>query len=294
MNAPSAPLGRYLRIVEDLRQLPALPAIVSKLISVVNSPETSAQDAAELIEKDPALTSKVLKLANSAFYGMPRSISSVSSAVVILGFNTLKSLVLGASVVNLFPAKGGSSAFDRVRFWKHSIICGMAASAMAQNIISTAFIDPQSAFCAGIMHDIGKLIFELFTAADYAKVCARSKERNIPLVDSEASILGISHSDIGSILADKWALPIELEQSIVYHHKPDAAQKAGPIVTLVHLADLIAHELNCGLWDCEASPPQWTLALDMLEIDPGRYKAIASSVAGEMDKYKEFFSIINS
>ena len=154
MNSPSRPGGRYQRIVENIRQLPALPAIVSKLISVVNSPDTSAEDAANLIEKDPALTTKVLRLANSAFYGMPRSISSVSSAVVILGFNTLKSLVLSASVVNLFPEKGGASAFDRVRFWKHSIVCGMAARDIAQSIMGVTFMDPQSAFCAGIMHDI--------------------------------------------------------------------------------------------------------------------------------------------
>jgi HD-like signal output (HDOD) protein len=294
MNSPSRPGGRYQRIVENIQQLPALPAIVSKLISVVNSPDTSAEDAADLIEKDPALTTKVLRLANSAFYGMPRSISSVSSAVVILGFNTLKSLVLSASVVNLFPEKGGASAFDRVRFWKHSIVCGMAARDIAQSIMGVTFMDPQSAFCAGIMHDIGKLIFELFTAQDYAKVCAYSREHAVPVSDAENALLGTTHAQIGTILADKWALPIELEQTIVYHHNPDAAQKAESVVAVVHLADVISHTLDCGLWDKEARPAQWALAQEMLDIDDARFDSIAASIGREIDTYKEFFSIINS
>lgn len=285
--------SRYQRIVENIKQLPALPAIVAKVISVVNSPDTSAEDAADLIEKDPALTTKILRLANSAFYGMPRSISSVSSAVVILGFNTIKSLVLGASVVNLFPGTRASS-FDRLRFWKHSIICGMAARDIAQSLMGESFIDPQSAFCAGIMHDIGKLIFELFAADDYKNVCSYSKKNELSVTDAEKSIMGITHAQIGSILADKWGLPVELEQTIVYHHNPDAAKKTEAIVGVVHLADLMAHKLGCGLWDNEALPARWAMAADVLGVDDARLDTISAGVGLEVDKYKEFFSIINS
>jgi HD-like signal output (HDOD) protein len=293
-SQPRYDSSRYQRIVESIGQLPALPTIMARLIAVVNSPDTSAEDAAELIEKDPALTTKVLRLANSAFYGMPRSVSSVSSSVVILGFNTLKSLVLGASVINLFPQKGEKSAFDRVRFWKHSIVCAMVARNIAQSIMSTAFLDPQSAFCAGIMHDIGKLIFELFTPQDYAKVCAYSKEKNIPILEAETSLLGTTHAEIGRILADKWALPIDLEQTIVYHHAPQSAKSIGAIVPAIHLADSITHGLNCGLWDEEALPSEWNLARSTLSINDAQYQAIVGSIKNEVEKYKEYFSIIAS
>jgi HD-like signal output (HDOD) protein len=285
---------RYQRIVENIHQLPALPAIVSRLIAVVCAPDTSAEDASELIERDPALTSKVLRLANSAFYGMPRSISSVSSAVVILGFNTIKSLALGASVVNLFPQKGGAMAFDRMRFWKHSIVTAMVVRNIATSIMNTAFMDPQSAFCAGIMHDIGKLIFELFTPSDYAEVCRYSKEKKVPLVEAETALLGTTHAEIGHILADKWALPLELEQTIVHHHAPYAVKSTSIIVTAIHLADSITHRLNCGVWDEEAQPAEWVLARDTLSIDEAGYQAIVGSLTNEIEKYKEFFSIITS
>jgi HD-like signal output (HDOD) protein len=286
--------GRYQRIIENIRQLPALPLIVNRLIKVVNSPDTSAEDAAELIEKDPALTTKVLRLANSAFYGMPRSISSVSSAVVILGFNTLRSLVLSASVINMFPSNGAKIAFDRLRFWKHSIVSAMVARTIAQHIMGVTIMDPQSAFCAGIMHDIGKLIFELFTPQEYAAVCRQSQEKGMSIVEAEAAVMGITHAQIGTILADKWALPLELEAAIVYHHEPQAAKNIRELVTTVHLADGIAHRLDCGLWDEEALPAEWAGARTMLSIDDQEYQHITASLKGEIDKYKEFFSIISA
>ena len=112
---------RYRSIIGQIDNLPALPAIVTRLIEVVNSPDTSADDAAKLIQKDPALTTKMLRLANSAFYGIPRSISSVSSAVVILGFNTIRSLVLSASVMKMFSSLQRPT-IEKDSFWKHSVI----------------------------------------------------------------------------------------------------------------------------------------------------------------------------
>ena len=280
-------------MIENIKQLPALPTIVNKLIRVVSSVETSAEDAASLIEKDPALTTKVLRLANSAFYGMPRSISSVSSAVVVLGFNTLKSLVLSASVIAMFPSNGSKLAFDRMRFWKHSIVCAMIARSIAQEIMDTTIMDPQSAFCAGIMHDIGKLIFELFTPQEYAQVCKLSQGQGVCLEKAEAEIMGITHAQIGLILADKWALPLELEAAIVYHHDPAAAKNIRDLVTTVHLADCIAHRLDCGLWENEPMPQEWNGAKGSLSLSDAEYQDLIAKAANNVDKYKEFLSVIS-
>jgi len=284
--------SRYRRYIETIDQVPSLPAIVSRLISVVSSAETSAEDAAELIEKDPALTSKVLRLANSAFYGIPRSVSSVQSAVVILGFNTLKSIVLSASVMNLFPTKSMSASFDRVRFWKHSIVCAIIARHIAQNMMNSLYIDPQSAFCAGIMHDIGKLLFELFTPKEYGEVCLRSKKNGTPLSETETLTLGLNHADIGRILADKWALPLDLEYTIVHHHAPEKAHKIVELVSLIHLSDALAHTFDCGLWDSEPCSPRWLGVQSQLSMDDARYERIVSELPGEIDKYNQFFEIM--
>jgi putative nucleotidyltransferase with HDIG domain len=293
MNANPAFLARFNLIVENIKQLPALPAVVGRLIKVVNSPDSSAEDAADLIEKDPALTSKILRLANSAFYGVPRSVSSVNSAVVILGFNTIKSLVLSASVIQLFPANSVAGVFDRVRFWKHSIVCAMMARTIAHSIMNTIPMDPQSAFCAGIMHDIGKLIFELYTPAEYKAVCNFSKDKTRSLFDTESMVLGVNHAQVGSILADKWALPLDLESVIVHHHAPQDAKNMRELVAVVHLADVMAHAMDCGLWDKEASPKEWESTRDLLGVSVESFKRLSDSLSQDVDKYKEFLSIIS-
>ncbi len=273
-------------------QIPSLSPIVARLIAIVNSSASSAEDAAKLIENDPALTSKVLRLANSAFYGIPRSVASVQSAVVILGFNTLKSIVLSASVMRLFPQQKTSIGFDKIRFWRHSIICALVAKILAENIFHTISIDPQSAFCSGIMHDIGKLIFDLFMPKEYAGVCERSRKNKTPLAQTEVDSMGIDHADLGRILSDKWALPIDLEYAIVFHHRPQAANKLRELVTLVHMADAITHRIKCGLWDDEAPFPEWKEARKILSIDDTRYQHIVDLSADEIEKYQEFLAII--
>jgi HD-like signal output (HDOD) protein len=284
--------ARYRRFIEGMDQLPALPVIVSRLIAVMNSPETSAQDAADLIEKDPGLTGKILRLANSAFYGMPRSVSSVQSAVVILGFNTLKSLTLGATVMNLFPHEHEKAVFNRLRFWKHSIVCAMAARSIALCIFHAKPIDPQSAFCAGIMHDIGKLVFELFTPREYAVICGVAQKKPAPLATVETAALYLNHADVGRILADKWALPLDLEHCIVYHHDPQSAQTMTELVAIVQLADAMAHETGCGLWDNEPAPPMWDGAKQCIGITDARYTQLVETLNEETGKSEEFLSII--
>ena len=157
-TVPEAVGEQYKELIENINNLPALPAIVSRLIKVVNSPDTSADDAAKLIEKDPALTGKMLRLANSAFYGIPRSISSVSSAVVILGFNTIRSLVLSASVIKMFP-DSKLQVIDKDRFWKHSIVTALAAKILVRHFFNMRMMDPESAFLRRNPSRSGKVDF---------------------------------------------------------------------------------------------------------------------------------------
>lgn len=293
LNASSGPSDndRYRRFIEQIDNLPSLPSIVTKLIQVVNSPDTSADDAAKLIQKDPALTTKMLRLANSAFYGIPRSISSVSSAVVILGFNTIRSLVLSASVMKMF-ATTKQPAVDKDKFWKHSIVCAMTAKTIVRKYINIRMMDPESAFCAGILHDIGKLIFSEFAQEDYLEVCHLARKNGIPLLMAEKQILGITHTDIGRILADKWALPLDLEYALVYHHSPMEADSLIDLVTTIHVANAITHSLGLGLWENEAVTGEWDEARSVLRISDTDYEAIVESLSDSVEKSDEFINII--
>lgn len=290
-NVTNSPF--YQKILQNIDQLPALPTIVSRLVSVVNSPDSSAGDAAKLIEKDPILTSKMLRLANSAFYGMPRAVSSVSSAVVILGFNTIKSLVLGSAVMKIFPLKNRVIAFERERFWKHSIVTGLAARAITRYYLNVRLIDPESAFCAGILHDLGKLVFEQFLPQEYGRIAEYARQNNLPLILVEGEVLGINHADVGRIVADSWALPLDLEYAMVYHHAPSLADNLTELVATIHLADSIAHEVHSDLWEKEPMSQFWNKTTGVLAMKPDDREKIVAQVQAEIQKADEYFSIIN-
>jgi len=280
---------RIAAIVEDVDSLPSLPSIVLKLIEVVNSPDSAADDAAELIEKDPALTSKMIRLANSAFYGIPRSISSVTSAVVVLGFNTIRSLVLSASVAKMFE---GKHSLDMDRFWKHSVVTAMASKIIVRHFMTVRMMDPESAFCAGVMHDIGKLIFSQYMADDYSAVCDYARANKVALVEAEDKMLGVNHAQMGKILADRWSLPLDLEYGIVHHHNPGGADKASNLVNIIHLSDIISHDLGCNLWDGEVHTKESATCRAELKIGDADYLKIVSNIESSLDKSQEFLAIL--
>jgi putative nucleotidyltransferase with HDIG domain len=281
----------YKKVIESIDQLPSLPAIVTKLIQVVNSPESSADDAAKLIEKDPGLTSKMIRLANSAFYGIPRSISSVSSAVVILGFNTIRSLVLSASVMKMF-AGSQQPALDKEKFWRHSITTAMAAKLIVRHFINVRMMDPESAFCAGILHDIGKLIFNEYMSKEYVEVTAFAEKNKMALLDAETKVLGINHASVGKVISDKWALPLDLEYTLVYHHEPGAADQLNELVATINYADILAHEAGASLWENEPVYEAKSNYRSILNVEDADHDRILQMLVDSMDKSNEFFSII--
>src|SRR5690554_6439533 len=283
--------GRYRRVIENIDNLPSLPAIVTKLLQIVNSADSSADDAAVLIQKDPALTSKMIRLANSAFYGIPRSISSVNSAVVILGFNTIRSLVLSASVMKMFCGPK-YQAIDKERFWKHSVVCAMCARIIVRYFMNIRMMDPESAFCAGILHDIGKLIFNEFAYEDYMAACEYARKYSVPLIEAETRMLGTNHAEIGTILSDKWALPLDLEYCLVYHHNPGGADNISELVATVHFADIIAHQIGAKLWDDEYCEDEWENTRALLKITDDDYKKIMNTVTENLERSDEFINII--
>jgi HD-like signal output (HDOD) protein len=231
----------------------------------------------------------MIRLANSAFYGIPRSISSITSAVVVLGFNTIRSLVLSASVAKIFD---GKHSLDMDRFWKHSIVTAMASKIIVRHLMSVRMMDPESAFCAGVIHDIGMLIFSQHLPDDYEKVCDYSRQNKVPLLEAEDKLLGVNHAQMGKILADKWALPLDLEYSIVFHHNPEKADKVSHLVNVIHLADVIAQRLGCTLWDGAATAEESPNCRAELRIGDADYEKIMATIESSVEKSSEFLAII--
>ena len=234
---------RLRKITQSIIGLPTLPAVITQLISLIDNPKTSARNVAQLISTDQALTAKILKLANSAFYGFPREIATVDLAVVVLGFETVKSLGLSVSVLERFVGTGGNSAFDRQKFWEHSIGCGVAAKLLAAKL---RYRIPGEAFAAGILHDIGKLILSQYFSSEFSEILEMAERENLYIGRAEERVLGVSHADVGGWLAERWNLPKQLEDAIAFHHAPGRMSGGAELPSLIHLADFLCRRERIG------------------------------------------------
>lgn len=231
------------RIAQRVLGLPPLPTLIAKLIEMIDNPRTNARSLGKLISTDQVLTARILKLANSSFYGFPRRISTVNLSLVVLGFDTLKNLCISVSMREWFSDNETSGDFDMSRFWEHSIACGIAAKMVAREC---GYMISGEVFVAGLLHDIGKLVLKQYIKPEFKEIIDTAKKENILFIEAEKKILGIHHGTIGSWLADKWNLPEHLVEAIAYHHNPQNAEKHYVQTAIVHFANCLTRAARIG------------------------------------------------
>jgi HD-like signal output (HDOD) protein len=228
--------------IKTIANLPTLPHIAARLMRTVNSSTASADTVANLVSQDISLSAKVLRLANSAFYGIPRSVNTINNAVIILGFKIIQTMVLSLTVFDMFAETDKKSAapFDRDAFWDHSLRCAVIARLLAHKRKRNYALDPEEAFCAGLLHDIGKVVMEQYLNTDFHKALYYAKANNIPIFEAEKEVLGYTHCDVASWLTGTWSLPEEIEQPLVCHHEPEEATICADAVLVCHIADAMS------------------------------------------------------
>ena len=220
---------------KQLKDLPTLPSVVHEIVKIVDSPTTSASDLNRAISIDQALSAKVLKLVNSAFYGFPKKIDTLTHAIVILGFNTVRSLALSISMLDFFSRRGVHHQLNYTEFWRHSI----GVSVLSRYIAKGAFpAIAEECLVAGLLHDIGILILDQFLPSDFSEALETMKNEQIELYKAEQKTLGIDHCRVGRLLAEKWNMPDALLYPIAYHHDPLPSRDFYPITAVVHAANL--------------------------------------------------------
>jgi len=286
---------RIKKITQSIIGLPTLPTVITQMIGLIDNPKTSARDVARLISTDQALTAKILKLANSAFYGFPRKIATVNHAIVILGFETVKSLGLSVSVLERFSGKGKDTFFDRQKFWEHSIACGVAARMLAGKL---RYRVQGEAFAAGILHDIGKLILSQYFPDEFTAIMQLVRDQQLYIGKAEEMILGITHAEIGHWLAEKWNLPRQLDDAIAFHHTPGRIERGAELPSLIHLADFLCRREKIGDGGGAALPSLDPAALRTFGMHEEPRAAInrifsyGELVHQEMEKAEVFTSIV--
>jgi putative nucleotidyltransferase with HDIG domain len=236
-------VSRVKQITEKIIGLPTLPTVVTKMIELVDNPKTSASSLAKLISTDQALTAKILKLANSSYYGFPREISTVNLAIVVLGFNTVKDMGLSVSVLDDFPDMENIEHFEMSRFWEHSNGVGVGAKMLADAV---GYRDSDEAFVAGLLHDVGKLVLNQYLHADFVKVLQKTFATKEELIKCEIDVIGTTHAQVGAWLAEKWQLPRRIVSSIEYHHNPEHVKSNLDLIMFTHLADILCRRAGVG------------------------------------------------
>lgn len=231
-------------IILKVEELPALPHITYRVLKLTSDPKTSIAELANTIVKDQVLTAKVLRMANSVYYGYARRIYSISEALIILGFSTVRNLVLAASVYTVMDKELQGYFLPKGDLWKHCMSTALIARSLAKKV---NYELPDQAFIAGLLHDIGKIILNTYMKERFKSVIEKVNQENIPFMDAEHQILGFDHAIVGSRVAEKWNLPQELVEAIATHHSPSRAKVNPKLTSITHVADAASMAMGIGL-----------------------------------------------
>ncbi len=202
------------RKLESLKDLPTIPTVMSQVLTALDNPDVSAASLAKIIENDQSLTAKVLKVANSPFYGFARKISTIDLAVVVMGINTIKEIILSL-IIQKFFSKIQKSTFDVNAFWQYSVFCGTASRVLARKL---GYRLAGEAFVTGLMHDIGVLVLVESFSSDFIKIRALQDQKGLSMPEAEMLVLDTTHAEIGAWIAEKWNLPDRLCVALSHHH----------------------------------------------------------------------------
>jgi putative nucleotidyltransferase with HDIG domain len=232
-------------VVQEISELPTLPQVVGSIIDLIDNPDTTIEDVNKAIEKDPALVGRILRLVNSAYYGLAEKVNSVRQAIVILGFSTVKSLAISASVFDMFNSDH-DSGFSRVEFWNHSMSCATISRIVAR---WENGVDEDTAFVVGLLHDIGKLVLHQHAPEEFNTIIREARRGKLSFSQAENVVLGeTDHAEIGSWVAERWQLSDELIQAIANHHT--VLQVEDPeirhLAAVCRFANYICHRRRLG------------------------------------------------
>ena len=228
--------AHFTALLKQIDSFPALPMTVHKVMAVTGNPESSAQDLMKAILPDQSMCAAILKIANSAFFGLPGEVSTIEKAVVVLGFDEIRNIVIGKAVFSSFQTLTRNNKDNIKRFWEHSFSCGLAAKILAEHL----GYSQSEFFIAGLIHDIGKLAMLMTFPHDYSPLLELSEPNQSRSVIKENELFSIGHDEIGKRLLRRWLFPEALIIAIGYHHSPQLAPSHKLFPLIVQMADILS------------------------------------------------------
>ena len=280
-------IDAHKRFLSRLRTLPTLPVVFHRIVETVENPDSSAEDLRRIVEKDQSVVASILRLANSAYFGYPRGIPDLSSAIVVLGFNTIRRIALSVSLLQALEGRQDDDFFTAENFWMHSV--GVAAG--AQHLAEAAGVEqPEQAYLAGLLHDIGKVILLNYFFAEYVQVVARLREQPGELWRIERAVLGFDHAALGGWLGERWQFPEYLISVLQCHHQVlEARERFRVLATAVQIADRYCYLNAFGLHGHCPVPPLDPAAARIILLNEPAENALVDFLKAEKAKAEVFF-----
>lgn len=298
------------RKLNALTNLPSIPVVISTVLNEIDNEHYNAKYIAALIEQDQGLTAQILRAANSPLYGLTRTISTVDLAIVILGSNVIKEILI-STLLKKISRKIPTKVFNIKLFWEYSIFCGAASRYIARKLkyklVSEAFI-------TGLMHDIGILIIVNKFEADFVKIRKLQTEQSYSLIEAETEILGCTHADVGAWIAEKWNFPEKIIQALQFHHthffiadeeeyeeefifNPTLYKVKYPLAAIASMAEWLSFECGMKSWDSENIQPIYYIYNEFIaQMVDDEYLTHESALAiikqGAVDEYEKTLSML--
>lgn len=236
------------RIISKMQDIKSFPQFVLETMRKLNDPESNAADVAKSLSRDEGLVLRILKLANSAAYGVSRSISNISEAIALLGYKSVSNIILAATVYSAMDKGLTGYALDRGELWRHSLMVAYTSRHLAA---ITGKVSTEDAYVGGLLHDIGKVILNDYVRFGYGIIVKMVEEKHIPFTEAELKVLGFDHAMIGEILVEKWGMPEFYKIAVAYHHKPNELPEDKlqyqPLLDVVSVSNAICLMLGIGL-----------------------------------------------
>jgi len=282
--------------IKRVRDLSTLPEVIKKIVELTRDPNVTIAKVEEAVSTDPVISTRLLRIVNSAYYSFFREITSIRQAIVVLGLDATKNLVYGTSIITAFGRRSTIERFPFEGFWQFSVATGNISRTLS-SLLDYQFY--QEAFLAGLVHDIGKIVLANYRPAQFEEAIKKAHEEGMPLRQAEEDILGFNHSDVGQRLAVRWRLPRLLEEVIAFKENPSEAVEYSDVTCIVRLAALLCQAHGIGINgepDVEINLQQdeaWRLLSERNNLlEALDFERFSSSLDEEVEKVEGFVQAI--
>lgn len=274
-------------VLKQVKDLPALPHVILKVVKMAARPEVSAREIGQVIAQDPSFCVRLLKLANSSYYGLPQTVSTITDAVAMLGHDSVRNMALVAATQEVLYSAISGYDLEAGDLWRHSLACAYAAEMLA---VHCRYPESEEAFVAGLLHDVGKVIIGMHVDRAIPRIQTYMAKHSCTFIEAERAVLSFDHAEVGGRIASHWNLPSNLVQAISWHHQPVRNGKLFPLAGITHIANGLCLMAGIGLGAdglCSSIDP---IAYAALNLDDATVDEIMARLVETIVEQQPFFT----